>query len=275
MSRLAETFEKLSGRRAALIPFITAGDPDPARTVSLMHRLVEAGADVIELGVPFSDPMADGPVIQGASERALARGVTPSDVINMVAEFRQRDADTPVVLMGYLNLIEAFGYERWVDAAAAAGVDGEIVVDLPPEEAGELKALMDDRGLDLIFLAAPTTTPERLDVICGAARGFLYYVSLTGVTGAATLDDRDVKAHIDELKARSRLPVGVGFGIRDAASAAAIGRIADAVIVGSALVERIHRAGEAGEDFEQAAHDFVAGLSEAVAGARTAREASA
>lgn len=275
MSRLAQTFEKLNERRAALIPFITAGDPDPRQTVALMHRLVEAGADAIELGVPFSDPMADGPVIQRASERALARGVKPADVLAMVAEFRQRDGDTPVILMGYLNLIEAFGYERWVDAAVKAGVDGEIVVDLPPEEADDLKKLTDARGLDLIFLVAPTTSAERVDTICNAARGFIYYVSLTGVTGAANLDDHDVKAHIDQLKAKTKLPVGVGFGIRDAASAAAIGRFADAVIVGSALVDRLHWASEAGGDFKQAAYEFVAELSEAVAGARTAEEASA
>jgi tryptophan synthase alpha chain len=248
MSRITQTFDRLRGQRAALIPFITAGDPDPSGTVAMMHRLVEAGADIIELGVPFSDPMADGPVIQRASERALARGVKPADVFAMVAEFRRRDQDTPVILMGYLNLIEALGYERWVDAAADAGVDGEIVVDLPPEEAGELKSRMEERGLDLIFLVAPTTSPERIDIICRAARGFVYYVSLTGVTGAATLDGGSVQAHIDAIRSRTRLPVGVGFGIKDAASAAAIARFADAVIVGSALVDRIHQASEAGGD---------------------------
>lgn len=275
MSRLAKTFEKLGGRRAAFIPFITAGDPHPSRTVALMHKLVEAGADAIELGVPFSDPMADGPVIQRASERALANGVKPSDVLGMVGEFRRRDQATPVILMGYLNLIEAFGYERWVKAAVAAGVDGEIIVDLPPEEAEELKGFMDGVGLDLIFLVAPTTAAERLDLICGAARGFVYYVSLTGVTGAASRNDQGVKAHIDVLKAKTRLPVGVGFGIRDAASASAIARFADAVIVGSALVDRIHWASEAGGDVLQVAYDFVSELSEAVAGSRTAGEASA
>lgn len=275
MSRLGQTFESLKGRRAALIPFITAGDPDPGQTVALMHRLVEGGADAIELGVPFSDPMADGPVIQRASERALARGVKPSHVLTMVREFRKSDATTPVILMGYLNLIEAFGYERWVNAAAEAGVDGEIIVDLPPEEAQDIQPLMEAKGVDLIFLVAPTTAKERLDVICNAARGFIYYVSLTGVTGAGTLDDRNVKAHIEVLKTRAKLPVGVGFGIRDAASATSIGRFADAVIVGSALVDRIHWASEAGGDFKQAAYEFVAELSEAVSGARSAEEASA
>lgn len=275
MSRIAQTFDKLRGQRAALITFITAGDPDPAGTVAMMHRLVEGGADLIELGIPFSDPMADGPVIQRASERALAKGVKPADVFAMVREFRQRDAQTPVIVMGYLNLIEACGYERWVDAAVEAGVDGEIVVDLPPEEADELKSCMESRGLDLILLVAPTTAPERIDIICNAARGFVYYVSLTGVTGAGTLDDSSVRSHIDEIRSRTRLPVGVGFGIKDAASAAAIGRFADAVIVGSALVDRIHRASEEGEDPGQAAHDLVSGLSVAIAGSRGAGEASA
>lgn len=275
MSRIAQTFDKLRGQRAALITFITAGDPEPSGTVAMMHRLVEAGADLIELGIPFSDPMADGPVIQRASERALARGVKPVDVFAMVREFRQRDAETPVIVMGYLNLIEACGYERWVDAAAEAGVDGEIVVDLPPEEAEELRTCMESRGLDLIFLVAPTTAPERIDVICNAARGFVYYVSLTGVTGAATLDDSSVRTHIDEIRSRTRLPVGVGFGIKDAASAEAIGRLADAVIVGSALVDRVHRASEAGDDPGQAAHDLVSELSVAVAGSRSAGEAGA
>lgn len=275
MSRIARTFEKLRGERAALIPFITAGDPAPSQTVAMMHRLVDAGADLIELGIPFSDPMADGPVIQRASERALARGVKPSDVFAMVREFRQRNQETPVIVMGYLNLIEAFGYRRWVDAAVDAGVDGEIVVDLPPEEAGDLRDCMIERGLDLIFLVAPTTTPDRIKLICDAARGFVYYVSLTGVTGAATLDDKNVAAHIDEIRTGTQLPVGVGFGIRDAASAAAIARFADAVIVGSALVERINRASESGEDPGQAAFDFVSGLSAAIAGSRNAEEASA
>lgn len=274
MSRIAQTFENLRGERAALVPFITAGDPDPAGTVALMHTLVEAGADLIELGVPFSDPMADGPVIQRASERALSRGVKPADVFAMVREFRQRDTETPVIIMGYLNLIEALGYQQWVDAAVDAGVDGEIIVDLPPEEAGDLKSCMDARGLDLIFLVAPTTAPERIELICDAARGFVYYVSLTGVTGAATKDDQGVRSHIDEIRTMSRLPVGVGFGIKDAASAAAIARFADAVIVGSALVDRIHRAAEAGEDPGRAAFGLVSELSAAVAGSRAAGESA-
>ncbi|MBS1270757.1 MAG: Tryptophan synthase alpha chain [Gammaproteobacteria bacterium] len=271
----SRTFEKLSGRHAALIPFVTAGDPDPSETVALMHRLVEAGADLIELGIPFSDPMADGPVIQRASERALAKGVKPVGVLQMVRDFRQRNRQTPVILMGYLNPIEAFGYQNWARAAVAAGADGEIVVDLPPEEAGELKNHMDEHGLDSIFLIAPTTTPERADLICTRARGFVYYVSLTGVTGAASPDGRRVKAHIDEIKSKARLPVGVGFGIKDDKSAATIAEFADAVIVGSALVDRIHRSSEAGEDFKQAAFDFVTELSGAISTSRDAEEASA
>ncbi|MGA8261774.1 MAG: tryptophan synthase subunit alpha [Arenicellales bacterium] len=275
MGRIEETFKDLRGRRAALIPFITAGDPDPSQTVALMHRLVEGGADLIELGIPFSDPMADGPVIQRASERALANGVKPTDVLNMVRDFRLSNQRTPVIVMGYLNLIEAFGYARWVRAAVEAGVDGEIVVDLPPEEAGELKTLADEHGLDLIFLLAPTTAPERIDLICKAARGFVYYVSLTGVTGAASLDGSNAKAHVAVIKSRSRVPVGVGFGIKDAASAAAIARFADAVIVGSALVDRLYWSSKAGGDFKQAAFEFVSDLSGAIATARGAEEASA
>lgn len=275
MSRIAQTFEKLAGRRAALIPFITAGDPHPSQTVALMHRLVEGGADLIELGIPFSDPMADGPVIQRASERALANGVKPGDVLEMVETFRLTDQRTPVIVMGYLNLIEAFGYEEWIRAAVEAGVDGEIVVDLPPEEAGELKTRADQHGLDLIFLVAPTTAPDRIDVICQAARGFVYYVSLTGVTGAASLDGSSVQSHLAAIKSKARLPVGVGFGIKDAASAAAIGRFADAVVVGSALVDRIYWSSEAGGDFKQAAFEFVSELAGALASARGAEEASA
>lgn len=275
MSRISETFKQLGGGRAALIPFITAGDPDPSQTVALMHKLVEGGADLIELGIPFSDPMADGPVIQRASERALKKGMTPSGALEMVREFRQRDTKTPLILMGYMNLIEAFGYDEWVQAAADAGVDGEIVVDLPPEEAGELKSRMDERGLDSIYLLAPTTAPERMDLICKAARGFVYYVSLAGVTGASNLDDKQVRTRIEEIKSKAQLPVGVGFGIKDGASAAAIARFADAVVVGSALVDRVHRASEAGDDFKQAAFQFVSELSTAIAGARTVEKASA
>jgi len=240
VSRIAARFERLraSGRRA-LIPFITAGDPSPEVSLRLMHRLVECGADVIELGVPFSDPMADGPVIQRAGERALAAGMTLGGVLDLVAGFRREDADTPVVLMGYLNPIEAMGYQRFAERARGAGVDGVLTVDLPPEEARALVAELAERQLDPIFLIAPTTGAERARRICEQASGFVYYVSLKGVTGAATLDVESVAAKVREIRAVTGLPVGVGFGIRDAASAARIAEVSDAVVVGSALVGRI------------------------------------
>ncbi len=203
--------------------------------------MVAAGADVIELGVPFSDPMADGPVIQAADERALEHHVSLRDVLGMVRDFRGRDRQTPVVLMGYLNPIEVMGYEAFAAAAAAAGVDGVLVVDLPPEEAGEFSALMKARGIDVIFLIAPTTDAERIAAIDACASGYLYYVSLKGVTGANTLDVDSVAARLGEIRAISSLPVGVGFGIKDGATARAVARVADAVVVGSALVRQIER----------------------------------
>ncbi len=242
MSRIAGCFERLrESGRTALVPYLTAADPRPEDTVALMHTQVEAGADIVELGVPFSDPMADGPVIQAACERALAHGVTCGDVLGMVAGFRQRDADTPVVLMGYANPIEAMGTREFVERAARVGVDGVITVDLPPEEAqveGMLEA-MEQAGVDPIFLLAPTTSEERIRHICAAARGFVYYVSLKGVTGAGHFDSADVAGHLAVIRRHTSLPVGVGFGIRDAASAAAIADVADAVVVGSALVDVI------------------------------------
>jgi tryptophan synthase alpha chain len=240
MSRIAARFALLrSEGRKALVPFVTAGDPLPGVTVPLMHALVRAGADVIELGVPFSDPMADGPVIQRASERALANGVTLADVLAMVQEFRTRDPATPVVLMGYLNPVEAMGYETFAAAAAHAGVDGVLTVDLPPEEAEDLTEGLARHGLDPIFLLAPTSPPERVRLICARASGFIYYVSLRGVTGADRLDVEEVHRKLREIRAVTDLPLGVGFGIRDAASAAQVARVSDAVVVGSALVRRI------------------------------------
>jgi tryptophan synthase alpha chain len=248
VSRIEACFRRLkTARRKALVPYVTAGDPDPAVTVPLMHAMAGAGADILELGVPFSDPMADGPVIQRASERALRHHVSLHDVLAMVARFRERDADTPVVLMGYLNPVEAMGYAAFAEAAAAAGVDGVLTVDMPPEEAGELIAAFAERGLDPIFLAAPTTTPERMDRICAAGRGFIYYVSLKGVTGAANLDIASVRERLAELRRHTGLPVGVGFGIRDADSAARVAAVADAVVVGSALVRLIEDNADAGE----------------------------
>jgi tryptophan synthase alpha chain len=251
VSRIESCFRRLGAEgRTALVPYVTAGDPDPRVTTPLMHAMVEAGADIIELGVPFSDPMADGPVIQRASERALRHHVSLHNVLDMVARFRERDGDTPIVLMGYLNPVEAMGYAVFARAAADAGVDGILTVDMPPEEGGELIAALEAAGLDPIFLTAPTTTAERMDRICAAGRGFLYYVSLKGVTGAANLDIDSVRERIAELRRHTGLPVGVGFGIRDAASAAQVAAIADAVVVGSALVRLIAGAAEAGVNDE-------------------------
>ena len=243
MSRIATTFARLREQgKKALIPFITAGDPDPGLAVPLMHALARAGADVIELGVPFSDPMADGPVIQRSSERALKRGVSLRGVLGFIAEFRRTDRDTPVVIFGYANPIESLGVERFADAARSADADGVLVVDYPPEEAGELVQALDARGLDMIFLLSPTTTDERLERIARLGRGYLYYVSLRGVTGAANIDLADVAARVRRVHEFTRLPVGVGFGIRDAGSARAIGAVADAVVIGSALIQEMEKA---------------------------------
>jgi len=244
MSRIAARFAALgAARRKALIPYITAGDPDPSLTVRLMHALTESGSDVIELGVPFSDPMADGPVNQRSSERALAQGVSLAAVLAMVREFRSRDRDTPVVLMGYANPIEAMGLERFVDDAAAAGVDGVLVVDYPPEEATRFAGLARAHGIDPIFMLAPTSTDQRIEEVARVGSGYLYYVSLKGVTGAGSLDLADVAARIPKIRAATRLPIGVGFGIRDAESARAIARSADAVVIGSRIIEEIEAAG--------------------------------
>ena len=240
MSRIAECFAALqAAQRKALIPFITAGDPRPALSVPLLHALVEAGADILEVGVPFSDPMADGPVIQRANERALEHGVTLHQVLDMVREFRRDDPATPLVLMGYLNPVEVMGYEAFAQAAQAAGVDGLITVDLPPEEAEEPVKILRKYGIDPIFLLAPTTTPERMDKICQLASGFVYYVSLKGVTGSANLDVQGVADKVAEIRLHTKLPVSVGFGIKNAASAAQVAQVSDAVVVGSALVKLI------------------------------------
>ena len=242
MSRIATRFRQLAERhRKALIPYITAGDPEPAVTVPLMHAMVEAGADLIELGVPFSDTMADGPVIQAASERALVHHVSLRDVLEMVREFRSRDTETPVIIMGYLNPVEVMGYAAFAEAAEAAGVDGVLTVDLPPEEAGEFLPAMREHRLDTIFLLAPTSTPERVQTIAALASGFVYYVSVKGVTGAGHLSVDDVAARLAELRKVIHIPIGVGFGISDARSAARIAAVADAVVVGSAIVKRIAR----------------------------------
>lgn len=240
MNRIDKRFAALKEQgRTALIPYITAGDPAPEHTLGFMHALVEAGADVIELGVPFSDPMADGPVIQKACERALKHGTRLAHLFDMVREFRATDTDTPVVLMGYLNPIERLGYRAFAEQAAAAGIDGVLTVDMPPEEADEFGPLLKEFGLASIFLVAPTTSEARAATICAHGEGYLYYVSLKGVTGAATLDVESVDRQLEPLRRLTDLPLCVGFGIRDGQSAAAVGRIADGVVVGSALVNRI------------------------------------
>jgi len=246
MSRIGQTFEKLGQQgRKALIPFVTAGDPEPGQTVPLMHALVAGGADIIELGVPFSDPMADGPTIQRSSERALKQGVGLKDVLAMTAEFRRSNATTPVVLMGYANPIEAMGMAEFCAAAQAAGVDGVLTVDYPPEESADFAAQCAAAGLDNIYLLAPTTPAPRIAAITRQARGFVYYVSLKGVTGAANLDLAEVAARVGAIRAGTGLPVGVGFGIRDAETARQVAAVADAVVIGSRIVQEIETAAPA------------------------------
>jgi tryptophan synthase alpha chain len=247
MSRIAQKFAALkSAGRKALIPFITAGDPEPGQTLPLMHALVEGGADIIELGIPFSDPMADGPTIQRASERALSYGVSLRIVLGMVREFRKRDATTPVVLMGYANPIEAYGDAFAIDASAA-GVDGVLIVDYPPEECEEFSARMKAGGLDPIFLLAPTSVAARFADVARLGSGYIYYVSLKGVTGSAAIDLDEVAQRIPAIREKVGMPVGVGFGIRDAASAACIARVADAVVIGSKIIETIEQAQKEGK----------------------------
>jgi|SRR5690625_425252 len=249
--RLQQVFKQLDGR-AALVPYITAGDPHPQSTVALMHALVAAGADIIELGVPFSDPMADGPVIQRAAERALAQGMSLQKVLDMVAEFRQQDPDTPVVLMGYANPIEAMGQQQFVDAAAQAGVDGVLTVDYPPEEAQDFAQAMIEQNIDPIFLLAPTSTDERIQKIAELARGYVYYVSLKGVTGADSIDIDDVVQQLSRIRRYVSTPVGVGFGIRSPQSAQRIAEHADAVVIGSKLIQTIEASMAANNDPAQA-----------------------
>jgi tryptophan synthase alpha chain len=242
MSRIKSTFEKLKLQgRKALIPFITAGDPEPSATLPLMHALVAGGADIIELGVPFSDPMAEGPTIQRACERALAYGMSLRTVLAIVREFRKQSDNTPVVLMGYANPIEAYGFTEFAADAAAAGVDGVLVVDYPPHECVEFTALIKQHGLDSIFLVAPTSNDQRIADVAKSGSGYLYYVSLKGVTGAGHLDIEEVARRVPEIRRRVGLPVGVGFGIRDAESARRIAAVADAVVIGSRIVEEIEQ----------------------------------
>jgi len=240
MSRIKARFESLAAQgRKGLIPYIAAGDPSPDLTVPLMHALARAGCDVIELGVPFSDPMADGPVIQRATERAIRQGVGLRQTLGFVAEFRKTDSGTPVVLMGYANPIEHIGRANFARQAAAAGVDGVLVVDYPPEECEDFAADMRAHGIDPIFLLAPTSTGDRIARIAKLASGYIYYVSLKGITGAGHLDVDSVAAMLPLIKAQAKVPVGVGFGIRDAASAQAVARVADAVVIGSRIIQEL------------------------------------
>jgi len=250
LSRISSTFGRLHATPAAtpakagaqspaLIPFITAGDPSPTQTVPVMHALVAAGADVIELGVPFSDPMADGPVIQRSSERALKHGVSLKNVLAMVAEFRKTNSTTPVVLMGYANPIERMGLGTFVAAAKQAGVDGVLIVDYPPEESADWLRALEGSGIDPIFLLSPTSSEARIDRVAQVAKGYIYYVALKGVTGATNIDTSDVEAMIARIRKRTQVPVGVGFGIRDGATARRVGQVADAVVIGTRIVQEL------------------------------------
>ena len=240
MSRISATFARLgSEKRTALIPYIMAGDPSPVTTVPLMHALVESGVDAIELGMPFSDPMADGPVIQRAAERALKFGGGLNEVLAYVSEFRKVDQVTPVVLMGYANPIERMGLRLFAERAKVAGVDGVLVVDYPPEESHELLKTMDSVGIDVVYLLSPTSTAERIEMVASVGRGYIYYVSLKGVTGAANIDTAEVAAVVARIKAKTDLPIGVGFGIRDGETARRVGDIADAVIIGSRIIQEM------------------------------------
>jgi len=242
MNRISRTFTALqTQKRKALIPFITAGDPNPEITVQLMHQLVQSGADIIELGVPFSDPMADGPTIQRSSERALKHHVCLNDIFDMVATFRKMNTDTPVVLMGYANPVEAMGYETFAAKANNCGVDGVLIVDYPPEESSEWIRCLDQYGIDAIYLLSPTTPQERIQQVAKMAKGYIYYVSLKGVTGASHLDLQDVNAMLKQLRNYISIPIGVGFGIRDGATARAVAGFADAIVVGSRIIEEIEK----------------------------------
>jgi tryptophan synthase alpha chain len=267
VNRIDLRFAELAAtQRCGLIPFITAGHPSIQATVPVMHALVEAGADVIELGVPFSDPMADGPVIQHASERALSLGVGLSHVLGWVREFRTKDSTTPIVLMGYLNPIEIYGYEKFARDASSAGIDGTLIVDCPMQESATVDVLR-SAGICQILLAAPTTPDARMALLRDRAEGFLYYVSFAGITGANRLSVEAVKKRVDAMKSSMRVPVAVGFGVRDAASAAAIGEFADAVVIGSALVDKLAGAMTT-QDAVDAAGLFLAPIRKALDAAR-------
>jgi tryptophan synthase alpha chain len=263
MSRIEQTFATLKQQgRTGLVTFITAGDPGPEVTVPLLHALVEGGADVIELGVPFSDPMAEGPVIQRACERALAHGISMRDCFNYVAEFRKTNQHTPIVLMGYANPIERMGPSEFIRRASESGADGAIVVDYPPEECEAFATEMKARDLDLIFLIAPTSTPQRIQQVARFGSGFSYYVSLKGVTGAGSIDTEDVARRVAAIREHVKLPIGVGFGIRDAQTAKQVAQVADAVVIGSRIIQELENTPK--EDGPQAVRAFVAGIREAL-----------
>jgi len=257
--RIAKLFAE-AGERKLLVPFITAGDPDLETTLELMHTLVEAGCDIIELGIPFSDPMADGPVIQAACERALKNNVSLVQIIELVKRFRQTDTTTAVVLMGYMNPVERLGYEKFATLASEAGVDGVLTVDMPPEEAEQLVTELNARKLDSIFLLSPTTPESRVKRVCEMGSGYIYYVSLKGVTGAANLDTEEVARKVNYIKSQASIPVAVGFGIRDASSAAAISETADAVVVGSVLVSIVEKHGANPEALHKEMFNMVNGM---------------
>ena len=263
MSRISATFERLrSTSRRALIPYITSGFPVPSSTVPVMQALVANGADIIELGVPFSDPMADGPVVQRAGDKALAAGIGLGHVLDYVKEFRGRDDTTPVVLMGYCNPVERMGLQVFADRAAQAGVDGVLLVDCPPEEAAEFAAAMRERDMDPIFLLAPTSSDARFEQVASLASGYVYYVSLKGVTGAGNIDTAEVSRQVPKIQKATGLPVGVGFGIKDGATAAKVAAFADAVVVGSRLIEVVEQGAE--KDAPARAGAFVRSLREAM-----------
>ncbi|MFA6303311.1 MAG: tryptophan synthase subunit alpha [Legionella sp.] len=265
MNRIDQTLLrlKISGKKM-LSPYITAGDPEPSMTVELMHALVKAGADIIELGIPFSDPMAEGPVIQHAMERALAHAVHCPDVLKMVMEFRKQDSQTPIVLMGYVNPIEQYGYERFAADASKAGVDGTILVDLPPEESAQVHALWQQYGLHSIYLCSPTTSAERMQLINTVGNGYLYYVSLKGVTGSDALDMESLHSQYQTRKAQTQLPLMVGFGIKTPEMAAAVAGFADGVIVGAAIINEILRAYEAKDNAAQAGANLMHSMRQAI-----------
>ncbi|AWB33801.1 tryptophan synthase subunit alpha [Orrella marina] len=271
IQRITDALDQAKAQnRAALIPYIAAGNPLADSTVKLMHELVKAGSDVIELGVPFSDPMADGPIIQKAAEHAIAQGVGLPQILEMVAAFRKDDVVTPVVLMGYANPVERMGQQAFVDRAAASGVDGVLIVDYPPEEVEQFGQMLDKAQIAPIFLLAPTSTQERVAAVGKVARGYVYYVSLRGITGAANIDTEDVARQVRRIREHVSIPIGVGFGISDEVSASRVARVADAVVIGSKLISVMNQACEGLESAKQtdaavkAGHDWLAGIRRAI-----------